>query len=74
MTKDSQPDNKQARAEKSNYQTPNTRENQNNNKNAKRQSIGQRAFVKILKNSKYQLKTKRKRIKDSQITFYYITK
>lgn len=38
MTKDSQPDNKQARAEKSNYQTPNTRENQNNNKNAKRQS------------------------------------
>ena len=45
-----------------------------NIKNAKRQSIGQRAFVKILKNSKYQLKTKRKRIKDSQITFYYITK
>ena len=38
MTKDSQPDNKQARAEKSNYQTQNTRENQNNNKNAKRQS------------------------------------
>ena len=45
-----------------------------NIKNAKRQSIGQRAFVKILKNSKYKLKTKRKRIKDSQITFYYITK
>ena len=45
-----------------------------NIKNAKRQSIGQRAFVKILKNSKYQLKTKRKRIKDSKITFYYITK
>ena len=45
-----------------------------NIKNAKRQSIGQRAFVKILKNSKYQLKTKRKRVKDSQITFYYITK
>lgn len=45
-----------------------------NIKNAKRQPIGQRAFVKILKNSKYELKTKRKRIKDGKITYYYITK
>ena len=39
MPKDSQPDNKKARLEKSNYQIPLTRENMNNNKNAKRQSI-----------------------------------
>lgn len=38
MTKDSQPDNKQARMEKANWQTPITRENQNHNKNAKKQS------------------------------------
>lgn len=38
MAKDSQPDNKQARFEKSNGQTPITAENQNKNKNAKRQS------------------------------------
>ena len=39
MPKDSQPDNKKARMEKANGQTPITKENQNNNKNAKRQSI-----------------------------------
>jgi len=38
MTKDSQPDNKKARKEKSNGQTPITRENQNQNRNAKKQS------------------------------------
>ncbi len=39
MPKDSQPDNKQARKEKANGQTPITEENHNQNKNAKRQSI-----------------------------------
>lgn len=39
MAKDSQPDNKKARMEKCNYQTPITEENRNNNKNAKKQSI-----------------------------------
>ncbi len=39
MAKDSQPDNKQARMEKCNYQTPITQENMQKNKNAKRQSI-----------------------------------
>lgn len=39
MTKDSQPDNKKARKEKSNGQTPLTREAQNHNSNAKKQSI-----------------------------------
>jgi hypothetical protein len=39
MPKDSQPDNKKARLEKSNYQIPLTRENMNKNKNAKRKSI-----------------------------------
>lgn len=38
MPKDSQPDNKEARMEKCNWQTPITRENQNKNKNAKHQS------------------------------------
>jgi hypothetical protein len=39
MPKDSQPDNKKARKIKANGQTPLTRENQNKNRNAKRQSI-----------------------------------
>lgn len=39
MSKDSQPDNKQARKEKCNGQTPITKENQNQNRNAKKQSI-----------------------------------
>ncbi len=39
MPKDSQPDNKVARMEKANGQTPVTRENQNQNKNAKRRSV-----------------------------------
>lgn len=39
MPKDSQPDNKQARMEKANGQTPITRENQNQNPNAKKKSI-----------------------------------
>ena len=39
MSKDGQPDNKRARIEKANGQTPLTKENQNKNKNAKRQSI-----------------------------------
>jgi hypothetical protein len=39
MPKDSQPDNKKARREKANGQVPLTRENQNQNKNAKKQSV-----------------------------------
>jgi hypothetical protein len=39
MPKDSQPDNKKARKEKSKGQTPLTRENQNQSRNAKKQSI-----------------------------------
>ena len=39
MPKDSQPDNKKARIEKSNSQTPITEENQNQNQNAKKHSI-----------------------------------
>ena len=39
MPKDSQPDNKVARMEKCNGQTPITRENQNKNPNAKHKSI-----------------------------------
>jgi hypothetical protein len=39
MPKDSQPDNKKARMKKSNWQTPITRENQNQSNNAKKQSI-----------------------------------
>ncbi len=38
MPKDSQPDNKIARKEKSNGQTPITQENMNHNKNTKKQS------------------------------------
>lgn len=38
MPKDSQPDNKKAREEKANGQTPITRENQNQSNNAKKQS------------------------------------
>ncbi len=39
MPKDGQPDNKKARKEKAKGQIPLTRENQNKNRNAKRQSI-----------------------------------
>ena len=39
MPKDSQPDNKKARKEKANGQMPITRENQNQSRNAKKQSI-----------------------------------
>lgn len=39
MTKDSQPDNKKARMEKCNGQIPITRENQNQNPNAKKHSV-----------------------------------
>lgn len=38
MPKDSQPDNKRARVEKANGQTPITKENQNHNCNTKKQS------------------------------------
>ncbi|MEL7610505.1 MAG: hypothetical protein AAGU74_13515 [Bacillota bacterium] len=38
MPKDSQVDNKSARAEKAKGQTPLTRENQNQNRNTKKQS------------------------------------
>lgn len=38
MPKDSQPDKKEARNKKCNGQTPLTRENQNQNKNAKKKS------------------------------------
>lgn len=39
MTKDSQPDNKKARAEKSKGQIPITAEGQNHNPNAKKHSV-----------------------------------
>ena len=39
MPKDSQPDKKEVREQKANGQLPLTRENQNQNKNAKKQSI-----------------------------------
>jgi hypothetical protein len=39
MPKDSQPDNKSARREKARGQTPLTRENRNQNKNEKKQSV-----------------------------------
>lgn len=39
MPKDSQPDNKRARVMKANEQTPLTKESQDKNKNAKKQSI-----------------------------------
>lgn len=39
MPKDSQPDNKNARKVKAKGQTPITRENQNQNRNMKKQSI-----------------------------------
>ncbi|MDF2686981.1 MAG: hypothetical protein K0S55_2164 [Clostridia bacterium] len=39
MPKDSQVDNKKARKEKANGQTPLTNENENNNKNSKRKSV-----------------------------------
>ena len=39
MVKDSQVDNKKAREEKANGQTPITQEAQNHNKNAKKKSI-----------------------------------
>lgn len=44
MTKDSQPDNKEARMRKCNYQTPITAENQNQNRNAKKHSIKSEGF------------------------------
>lgn len=39
MPKDGQPDNKRARMEKAKGQIPITKENQNQNKNTKKQSI-----------------------------------
>lgn len=39
MSKDSQPDNKQAKMKKCNGQTPITRENQNQNPNSKKHSV-----------------------------------
>lgn len=39
MPKDSQPDNKRARMEKSDWQTPITRESANKNRTTKKQSI-----------------------------------
>lgn len=44
MTKDSQPDNKHARMEKCNYQTPITEENHNHNPNLKRHSVKRQGF------------------------------
>lgn len=44
MPKDSQPDNKQARMEKCNYQTPITEENHNHNRNRKRLSVKREGF------------------------------
>ncbi len=39
MAKDSQVDKKKDRMEKANWQTPITKENQNQNRNAKKQSV-----------------------------------
>ncbi|MFU0831745.1 MAG: Glycogen biosynthesis protein GlgD [Oscillospiraceae bacterium] len=39
MSKDSQPDNKRSRLQKANGQTPITKENQNQNRNSKKQSV-----------------------------------
>ncbi|MEL4107081.1 hypothetical protein AAFA46_09620 [Oscillospiraceae bacterium WX1] len=39
MAKDSQPDNKKARTQKAHGKTPITKENQNQNNNAKKQSV-----------------------------------
>lgn len=39
MSKDSQPDNKKARMEKCNYQTPITKENMSHNANSKKHSV-----------------------------------
>lgn len=44
MAKDSQPDNKTARMEKCNYQTPITEEGHNHNPNAKHKSIKNEGF------------------------------
>jgi hypothetical protein len=44
MTKDSQPDNKKARMEKCNNQTPITEEGHNHNPNAKHKSIKDEGF------------------------------
>ena len=45
-----------------------------NIKDSKGRLIGKRTFVKILKNSKYQIKTKRKTLNKIKETYYYITK
>ncbi|HEX2937761.1 MAG TPA: hypothetical protein VHO66_02475 [Ruminiclostridium sp.] len=45
MPKDSQVDNKEARERKCNGQTPLTRENQNQNRNAKKQSAKRSTFL-----------------------------
>ena len=45
-----------------------------NIKNSKSRPIGKIAFVKILENNKYQIKTKRKTINKIKETYYYITK
>ena len=45
-----------------------------NIKDSESRSIGKRAFVKALKNSKYQIKTKRKTLNKMKKTYYYITK
>lgn len=44
MTKDSQPDNKVARMEKCNYETPITEEAQNHNRNSKKHSVKSQGF------------------------------
>ncbi|MHC1722186.1 MAG: hypothetical protein AB9836_03150 [Aminipila sp.] len=44
MAKDSQPDNKEARMEKCNYQTPITEEGHNHNPNAKHKSVKNEGF------------------------------
>lgn len=44
MAKDSQPDNKYARMEKCNHQTPITEENHNHNPNRKKHSVKRESF------------------------------
>lgn len=45
MPKDSQPDNKRARMEKCNYQTPITEENHQKNPNNKRLSVKKNEWI-----------------------------
>jgi len=65
MAKDSQPDNKQARMEKCNYQTPITEEGHNHNPNLKHKSVKREGVSSNLQSSW-------KLIKESQFRLSFI--